>query len=212
MKKRHRRAEVDEVDDFVETLLRSGPFPGDDADEVLCNAILERINNFKAGIGGDVIDAELLEPELRTAVIIMVHGGRDPHSVPYRHIRHALDNPVSLQVYPHKGGWQVQEHSMAIPIKMRESVSGPTKAIRARCVGCMGGSLDLVRSCSSVNCFLWPFRMGTNPFYGRLMAINDDGDNEDAFEGEAEMAAAEAEFQAEEQERLARMGKTDGNS
>jgi hypothetical protein len=33
------------------------------------------------------------------------------------------------------------------------------KAIRAKCIDCLGGSADEAKKC----CALWPFRMGTNP-------------------------------------------------
>ena len=38
------------------------------------------------------------------------------------------------------------------------------KAIRAKCKDCCGGSEAEVRRCGMIDCPLWPFRMGTNPF------------------------------------------------
>ena len=37
------------------------------------------------------------------------------------------------------------------------------KAIRAYCLDCAGRPAE-VRKCVAVDCALWPFRMGTNPF------------------------------------------------
>ncbi len=43
------------------------------------------------------------------------------------------------------------------------------KAIRANCIGCCGGAEGEVRRCRIVDCDLWPFRMGSNPFRTREM-------------------------------------------
>jgi hypothetical protein len=42
----------------------------------------------------------------------------------------------------------------------------PTKAIRAKCLDCCVGNAAEVRKCTSIECPLWPMRMGVNPFYG----------------------------------------------
>jgi hypothetical protein len=43
----------------------------------------------------------------------------------------------------------------------------PTDAIRSKCVDCSGGRLSEVRKCVAIDCPLWPFRMGHNPFHAR---------------------------------------------
>lgn len=207
------RRDVDEVDDWFETLIKGEGFPDtDDYYEAVINAILDRMKSYREGKvpGYDELDAELMEDELRTAIIAMVHRGATALTVPYRHIRHALDVPVSLDVYRRKNEWVVFEKSTGIKAEARAAIKGPLRGIRAKCMECQGGSMDLIRSCPSVNCFLWAFRMANNPFYGRLVASADNDDNEDAFEGEAEMAAADEEFEREEAERIARM-KNNGN-
>lgn len=40
----------------------------------------------------------------------------------------------------------------------------PLKAIRAWCLCCSSGTSE-VRKCTAIDCQLWPFRMGTNPFH-----------------------------------------------
>lgn len=40
----------------------------------------------------------------------------------------------------------------------------PIKAIRRHCLRCMGGSAVAVAECVSVECALWPFRTGKNPY------------------------------------------------
>ncbi len=37
-------------------------------------------------------------------------------------------------------------------------------AIRAKCLDCCGDSPAEVRRCGAVDCALWPFRMGTDPW------------------------------------------------
>jgi hypothetical protein len=49
---------------------------------------------------------------------------------------------------------------------LREIGHKPTpllKAVRAKCLECSHGAHE-VRCCTAVDCALWPFRMGTNPF------------------------------------------------
>lgn len=40
----------------------------------------------------------------------------------------------------------------------------PVKAIRDFCLDCCGDSYSFVKECTSVNCALYPFRLGKNPF------------------------------------------------
>jgi hypothetical protein len=40
----------------------------------------------------------------------------------------------------------------------------PLKAIREKCLDCCCGNAAEVRKCVAIDCALWPFRMGTNPF------------------------------------------------
>lgn len=47
------------------------------------------------------------------------------------------------------------------------------KAIRRHCYECMGESWKCVAECGSVDCALWPFRMGTRPkAWQRLRSFN----------------------------------------
>lgn len=45
-----------------------------------------------------------------------------------------------------------------------ETPRSPIKAIRSKCIECMGGEYKAISECSSVYCALWPYRFGTNPF------------------------------------------------
>ena len=50
---------------------------------------------------------------------------------------------------------------------MTEEIKSPIKAIRAKCLDCVCGSEAEVRKCPVVDCSLWPFRFGRNPFHAR---------------------------------------------
>lgn len=41
----------------------------------------------------------------------------------------------------------------------------PLKAIRARCLDCVGHQVQEVRECPAVTCPSWPFRFGFNPWH-----------------------------------------------
>lgn len=50
---------------------------------------------------------------------------------------------------------------------MANEIKNPVKAIRAFCLGCSGDSTAEVKSCPVVECPLFPFRMGKNPYRQR---------------------------------------------
>lgn len=41
-------------------------------------------------------------------------------------------------------------------------------AIREKCIDCCAGSPGEVRKCTMIDCALWPFRMGTNPYRSEM--------------------------------------------
>lgn len=43
-------------------------------------------------------------------------------------------------------------------------ITNPVKAIRAFCVECFGGLNSEIKKCQSIDCPLFPFRMGKNPY------------------------------------------------
>jgi len=43
----------------------------------------------------------------------------------------------------------------------------PLRAIRAKCFDCSGGQPSEIRSCPIMDCPLYPFRLGKNPFSKR---------------------------------------------
>lgn len=49
--------------------------------------------------------------------------------------------------------------------RYRERATSPLKAIRAKCVECMGGYIAEISRCTSTLCPLYPLRMGKNTFH-----------------------------------------------
>ena len=50
-----------------------------------------------------------------------------------------------------------------------EKITSPLKAIKAFCVDCMGGQVTYVKDCTSINCPLYEFRFGKNPYNTRQL-------------------------------------------
>lgn len=113
-----------------------------------------------------------LKDQVRTAVIVFTYRGMNPKEVPAEHMKWALQHPLDEQNYLSK--------------EQRARIDGPTKAVRAFCMNCQGNDAAGVRECAAVNCPLWAFRMGHNPFYGKLA------------QGEVELTDAEVAQELEE--------------
>ena len=47
---------------------------------------------------------------------------------------------------------------------MSKEITNPVKAIRAKCLDCVCGSSNEVAMCPCVDCALYPFRFGKNPY------------------------------------------------
>lgn len=80
-----------------------------------------------------------------------------------------------------------------------------TSVIRAKCLDCCGGQPSEVRMCVAVDCPLWPYRMGNNPFTGRrgnVAALRPSG---------PEATEASAPIGPERQDRGAGLLDRDGN-
>jgi len=55
-----------------------------------------------------------------------------------------------------------------VEVAYRERIRSPLTGIRAYCVFCSGGSPRGATNCTNTCCSLWPFRTGSNPFFGKL--------------------------------------------
>jgi hypothetical protein len=82
------------------------------------------------------------------------------------------DREKYLQISPYDGdeGEKVGLHPRSVPasdlLALGHPIS-PIKAIRAKCLDCVGQNASEVRKCTAVDCALWPMRMGSNPFHAR---------------------------------------------
>lgn len=116
------------------------------------NALLDRLSDPDLSLVGRL----QREEHLTHYAGMHLYGGTDPKAAPVSDLKHLVcftkpgDDNVDLQV------------------KYRKRISGPLTGIRAFCVSCMNGQTALIKDCSAVTCALWPFRMGGNPFYGRI--------------------------------------------
>lgn len=165
-----------DIDELAQALVRSAPFdPPEGEGEIVANEIRAKILATE-----DEDERELLFEDLKTAVAMTVYGGYNPKTVPNKVLKHCITHPVT-GVFFH--------------MDARRRVKNPNTAIRARCLECQGNDQVAVQQCQSVTCFLWPFRKGGNPLYGRL--INADAEAEVE---ETEIDIAEMERIADEEE------------
>lgn len=75
---------------------------------------------------------------------------------------------LEISPYEADAGHLIGKDPRQIPlaeIRQLEHPESPIKAARAKCIDCCGGNAAEARKCVSVNCALWPFRMGANPFH-----------------------------------------------
>jgi hypothetical protein len=169
----------DDVDKITASLLRGEFLGGSDEYEAECDALARRIIEWlKSTDPKTKVTAMRLKDNLKTAVIRMIHGADDPKWVPIRHIRHALSFPA------------IEQTRMFSRPEQRKTIDGPTRAIRVKCLECQGGGPDAttgVRECAATGCALWAFRMGSNPFFGRMV-----GSEDEVTETDAEIDAMEA--------------------
>lgn len=80
------------------------------------------------------------------------------------------DRGLFLEISPYEAdaGQSIGKDPRQIPladIRLLEHAESPIKGIRAKCIDCSGDNVAEVRKCVAVNCALWPFRMGMNPFH-----------------------------------------------
>lgn len=146
----------DRVDKLTDQLLGGQHVTGTSHYFRVCNDLADKY--IEALATGKIAVALKLKEQIRTAVIYMnyrpMDTGMNPKDVPIKHIRWALQHPI---VQP-----------SVLSKEQRARVDSPIKGVRAFCMECQGNDTVGVRECASVNCPLWPFRMGTNAFYGKL--------------------------------------------
>jgi hypothetical protein len=77
-----------------------------------------------------------------------------------------------LEISPYQAdeGELIGKHPSDVPsqiLTLKFRAQNPSKAIREKCLDCCCGNAAEVRKCVAIDCPLWPFRMGTNPFRKR---------------------------------------------
>lgn len=83
--------------------------------------------------------------------------------------------PPSHELRPHVEALDeisqpIGKHPKDLTVRELEAL-GHTKTpllrtIRKNCIDCAGGSQAEVRRCALATCLFWPYRMGSNPFFG----------------------------------------------
>jgi hypothetical protein len=80
-----------------------------------------------------------------------------------------MESPEFLEISPYGAdeGELIGKHPSDVPsvsLCLKFRAQNPLKAIREKCLDCCCGNASEVRKCVAVDCALWPFRVGTNPF------------------------------------------------
>lgn len=99
-----------------------------------------------------------LQDLYREAYLLALYGSVSPKQIPSRAVR---------QIFSLKTGTREADRDL------RDKSPSVSAAIRAVCSDCQGHRNHVI-GCSSVTCALWPFRMGTNPLFGRVEGSEDE--------------------------------------
>jgi hypothetical protein len=80
-----------------------------------------------------------------------------------------MDGRDLLEESPYQAddGELIGKHPGDVPsdfLSLKFRAQNPLKAIREKCLDCCCANAAEVRKCVAVDCALWPFRMGANPF------------------------------------------------
>jgi hypothetical protein len=74
---------------------------------------------------------------------------------------------LEISPYHADGGETVGNLPTEVPpsfLSLKFRAHNPLGAIREKCLDCCCGNAAEARKCVAVDCALWPFRLGTNPF------------------------------------------------
>lgn len=184
MAKTRKQAE-DEVEKLYNAVLSGWePFNGDSEHEREADIIINEVNAAReSGDARRTVKAMMLKDTLKTVIIRMVYSEDDPRDIPIRYLKHCLQFPARIQQFA--------------STQQRAGINGPSKAIRIKCLECQGQDTVGVRLCPAVTCELWPFRMGSNPFFARMRGSEDEVTDAEIAQDEAEEDAREAAKLAE---------------
>jgi hypothetical protein len=77
------------------------------------------------------------------------------------------DDFLEISPYQDDGGELIGKHPSEVPLELlslKFRAQNPLTAVREKCIDCCCGDTSEVRKCVAIDCSLWPFRMGKNPF------------------------------------------------
>jgi len=113
------------------------------------------------------IDRLKLQAEIDLAEQALSYQGANPKKLPFSELKEFVQHPHSDD---------------RIENDYRARIRNRATAIRAFCVGCMGGDTAAVRRCASITCPLYPFRLGKDPLRGwdipKVLTMDDEDDDD----------------------------------
>ncbi|MET4190698.1 MULTISPECIES: hypothetical protein [unclassified Bradyrhizobium] len=125
-----------------------------------------------------------LEERIAPLEFRLLYQGKNPKEIPVKALKELIHDSA------------VSDH---VTKTARKRIKNQGTAIRAFCIYCMGGQTSEVRACEAIACPLWPFRLGANPFFGKVLApvesVEFELDADDALveEDAAEEGASDAD-------------------
>jgi len=173
---------MSEIDEWVEDRHRFLK-PVNQA-EVESNHLLDALEELEVQTPRPVVKALKAKHLYKLALCRAVYRDQNPKSVP--------TDDLLFIVHSGRGD--------AVVNKYRERIRSPLTGIRAFCAECMGGSVSLIRECASTNCPIYPFRMGNNPFFGRLVDAEAEAVDPDVEEPTTIADQVQAELDAKEEQ------------
>lgn len=87
-----------------------------------------------------------------------------PHPKRAAFVLYADENPKAVPTDDLIALLRTPDNASSVDTTYRNRICGKATAVRAFCVFCVGGQPKKVRTCANIDCALWAFRMGNNPF------------------------------------------------
>lgn len=147
--------------DFNDLVERREPFdPVTTGEQEEVNDLLREERKLEENSSPQTMRKLLQIPKrIRLSYLSAVYGGKDPKTI---------DKKIL---------WEIAESGFDstmddVERKYKRRIKSPLTGVRSFCVVCQGGSVGLIKDCTTTNCPLWGFRFGKNPFWNRLPDTN----------------------------------------